>query len=293
MVSYFINKSKEPKKDSAVTAKTNETRNAAPEGGRRRRGGSAGIKGDTVFVKIYTAENELIRTMQWPADSGFNRQYWGFETKGKRQPGSAKPKAGDEEPRGLQVYPGKFKFIFTYKNESDSTYVTVNPDPAVQPNKTIYDAKKAAFDRLSKSSDQLVLVTDRLTEAEEVISKLEGNLKNIETPAADSLRKSCKAMTDSIKNIRYFLSGKPQEKQGYGSPYQLTVMSKLYEARNEIGAKNKVPDQQEFAMIEIAEKLTGEAVQRTNLFFDGAWKAFKNLATSTQPPLFNEYAPIN
>ena len=249
-------------------------------------------KADSAFVKIYNDANELIRTLKVKADTGYNRYYWGFEGKGNRQPGTPKPKPEDNEPRGMQVFPGIYKLVISLGKEKDSAMLIVKPDPAAPIKKDLYDAKMAAIQRLNKSNDKLVEITDRLTEADETISKVDAALKNVETPEADSLRKRGKVMTDSIKSIRNFIFGKPQEKQGYGTPYQVTAMHNLANARGEITGKDKIPDAQEFGLINIAESLVAEALQKTNNFFNGRWKEYQKQADATPMKLFKEYKAL-
>ncbi|MGF2411793.1 WD40/YVTN/BNR-like repeat-containing protein [Ferruginibacter sp.] len=252
------------------------------------------LKIDSATIKIYNSASELIRTTKIKVDTGFNRNYWRYETKGIRQPGSAKPKPGAAEPVnfGMPVYPGTYKIVVGLGKEADSTMLVVNADPNVANDKQVYDAKMVLLKRLDKSTVRLTDVTDRLAEAEETITKLDAQLKNVEGKEADSLRKAGKAMTDSIKSIRYFIFGKPQEKQGYGSPYQLMVIDKLRTARSEVLGKNKIPDAQEINQIEIAETLVGEAVEKANTFFTGKWNDYKKLAASTPMNVFGEYKAV-
>ena len=249
-------------------------------------------KMDSATVKIYSSGNELIRTMKIKVDTGFNRNYWGFEMKGTRQPGSPKPKPGSPEPAGLSVYPGLYKLVMNIGVATDSTMIVVNADPNVPNDKEIYNAKMVMLKRIEKSTARLVEITDRLTDAEETISKIESQLKNIEGKDTDSLRKAGKIMTDSIKNIRNFIFGKPQEKQGYGSPYQLTVNKILGDARGEVFGKTKIPDAQEVRITEELEGLVNEVVQKTNTFFKGPWQLYKKQADNTPVKLFNEYKEI-
>lgn len=247
---------------------------------------------DSAFVKIYNTNNELIRTMKVKVDTGLNRNYWGYEMKGIRQPGSPKPKPGSPEPGGLAVYPGTYKLVVSMGKESDSTMLVVNSDPNVPANKEVYDAKLMMVKRIEKSTARLTEITDRLTDAEETIAKIEAQLKNVEGKDADSLRKAGKAMTDSIKSIRNFIFGKAQEKQGYGAPPQITANGKLNEARQEVMGKNKIPDQQEIRMTEEAEGLVSEAVQKTNEFFNSKWKSYQQQAEATPMKIFKEYKPV-
>ncbi|MBC7890436.1 MAG: hypothetical protein H7Z13_21375 [Ferruginibacter sp.] len=250
-------------------------------------------KPDSVSVKIYNEANDLIRTLQLKADTGFNRNYWGFDMKGIRQPGAPKPKPGSPEPGGgMQVFPGNYKIVISLGKETDSAMLVIKADPGVIFATQLYDARLAALKRIEISINKVVEITDRLTEAEESIAKVEAQLKNAEGKEADSLRKSGKAMMDSIKKIRNFILGTPQEKQGYGSPYEITVNDRLREARSEVMRKNKIPDAQEFGLMTMAEELVKEAVQKTNFFFSGKWKAYQKLADDTPMKIFKEFNNI-
>jgi uncharacterized protein YdcH (DUF465 family) len=170
--------------------------------------------------------------------------------------------------------------------------IVVNADPNAPDNKEIYDAKMAMLNRLDKSTMRLTEITDRFTEAEETIAKVEAQLKSEEGKEVDSLKKVGNAMKDSIKNIRSFIFGKPQEKQGYGSPYQLTVSAILGNAIGEVQQKTKIPDQQEMRLANEAEGLVNEAVQKTNAFFNGKWEEYKILVEQTQVKLFKPYKAV-
>ena len=247
---------------------------------------------DSAMVKIYNDANELIRTMKVKADTGFNRYYWGFEMKGSRQPNSVKPKEGADEPKGMQIFPGTYKLIVSLDKDADSSMLLVKNDPVAPESKEIYDAKMAAIKRIEKNTAKLVEVTDRLNDADETIAKVEAALKNIEGKEADSLRKTGKAMTDSIKKIRNFIMGTPQEKQGYGSPYEITANRRIQEARGEVMNKIKIPDAQEFGLIEMAEGLVADAIKKANDFFNGKWKAYQKQADATPIKLFKDFKPL-
>ena len=250
------------------------------------------LKTDSAVVNIYNVNNELIRTLKVKADTGFNRYYWGFDMKGVRQPGAPKPKTLTPEPGGLPVYPGIYKLTVSMGKEIDSTIIIVNADPNVPNNKDVYEAKMLMVRRIDKNTERLTGITDRLADAEETIAKVEAALKNVEGKDADSIRKMGKIMIDSIKNIRYFILGKPEERQGAGSVYQITANGKLMGARQEVLGKIKIPDQQEIRMTEEAESLVSEAVQKANAFFTSKWVAYQRLVETTPMKLFEEYKPV-
>jgi len=308
-VSFFINK---PKRSDSAAATQPVSNTPQPEtvagqqggggrGGGRGGGGfggggfggAAGRRGDSAVVKIFNANNELIRTLNWNVDSGFNRQYWGMEEKGVRQPGSPKPTAGSPEPGGLQVLPGTYKIVMTYARTSDSTFITVKDDPRIGNKNEIKLVQRKMYDRLRKSADKLTEGMDQLTESEEIITKMQAQLKGIEGKDADSLRKTSTKMQDEIKSIREDINGKSSDFQGISrSPFQVTVMTQMQLAQQSIGSKMTEPGQQEETLIANAEKAVSDVIEKINAFFAGKWKEYRQQVEGTKVNLFKDYKPI-
>lgn len=304
-VSFYINKPKAPADSAAkqpaapaepapaVTVSPQGGGGGGPRGGGARFGGGGGLRGDTAWVRIYNDKNELVRTLRWGVDTGFNRQYWGMEEKGIRQPGSPKPQPGAAEPGGFPVFPGTYKLVMTYARASDSVFINVKDDPRLEDRNAIRLAQKAMYDRLKKPAAKLTEGMDRLTEAEEVCTKMQAQLKGLEGKDADSLRKSTTKMLDEIKKIREFISGKTSDKQGITrSPFEVTPMTQLQQAQQSIFSKMVAPGPQVEVLVSNAEKAVGEAVNRINSFFSGAWSAYRQQVEGTKLNLFKEYKPI-
>lgn len=249
-------------------------------------------KKDTVMVSIYDQKNELIRTLRWMADTGFNRFYWGMEQKGNRQPGSPKPSPGDREPGGYQVFPGTYKLVLSYDGQKDSTMVTVKPDPRLPDNTAVRKAQYAALDRLQKSSDRLTEIIDRLGDAEDICKKVTAQLKDLKGNDIDSLRKQTKAMEKELTGFREMINGKREEIQGISRNSDITIMTMLRQARFAIVTKDIVPGSDEMKLIENAEGAIGTLANKINDFFSGKWKEFQQLVEGTKVDLFKEYPPL-
>ena len=100
-------------------------------------------------------------------------------------------------------------------------------------------------------------------------------------------------MTDEIKSIREFISGKTSDRQGLArNPFEITVMTQLQQAQQSIGSKMVAPGQQEEALVVNGEKAVATSVQKINAFFDGKWKDYRNLVEGTKVNLFKDYKPI-
>jgi photosystem II stability/assembly factor-like uncharacterized protein len=259
-ISYFIQPAK---KDSSKTAKA-----------------------DSALVKIYNEQGVLIRNLKWKADTGFNRSIWRMEEKGYRFPGSPKPKPGDPEPGGQPVLPGTYKLVMEYQQAKDSTMITIKDDPRLGNRNAVKLAQNQQRERLRKSSEQLTISMDKLTEAEEVCKKVDAHYKDVTGATADSIRKQTKVMQDSIKAIREFISGKTQTRQGYGQVPQVTVMNQLQQANQSIGSKPIVPGPQEEMLVVRAEQLIAEAVGRVDRFMAGPWASYRTKVEGTKQSFF-------
>lgn len=254
---------------------------------------------DSVQVKIYDNNNVQVRSLKIKADTGFNRFYWGMEGKGIRQPGGGgRGRRGmgantGAEPGGLPVDPGTYKVVVSAdKMGADSMMVVVNDDPKAPTSREVRDAIRKANARLDQSALKLVDLNDRITEAEEIIKKVEADLTDMDKKAADTLRKVSKQMTDSIKAIKEQLNGKAQDKQGYGNIPQVTVNSLLGDARMYILSKPVAPGAQEERLMADAETAVANVLKNANAFFTNSWKQYRTLVESTPVKLFKDYKTI-
>ncbi|WP_205755943.1 VPS10 domain-containing protein [Lacibacter luteus] len=271
------------------------------EGENRRRGAmlsffvnhaadTSKAKADSAVVKFYDDGGKQLRMLKVKADSGLNRFYWNYDTKGSRFPGSPKPRPGaNEQGGGWPVYPGTYKMIVTLGKFSDSTMVTVKDDPRVPQPRAVYDAKKKMFDRLQVSADKLTAAVDKIVDAEETLTKMEGQLRGAEGKDVDSLRKETTKMRDEIKKIRESIFGRTaSDRQGITRYADITTQTILGAARQEIGGKIAAPTAQTERLVVEAETAVTESVNRINEFTSGKWAAYRKLAESTPVKLFKD-----
>lgn len=259
---------------------------------------------DTVTLRIYDANNVLVRTLTTKADTGLNRYYWGMEGRGIRTGGGAARGGGggrfgagaggaNTEPPGLPVDPGTYKVVLNLgRNMSDSTMVVVNDDPYAPTPKEVRDAIRKAVDRLNQSSVKLGNLNDRFSDAETIMNKVETALRDMDAKQADTIRKTIKPVRDEMTAIREILNGKPQTKQGYGNIPQVTVNGYLNEARSTVMGKTAIPGEQEERLMKAAEEKISEIINRANTLFDTKWKTFRSVADKIELKLFKDYKPI-
>jgi ABC-type transporter Mla subunit MlaD len=182
--------------------------------------------------------------------------------------------------------------VLTSGKISDSTYVTVQDDPRLGNRTEIRNAQRKMQDRLRQSTNKLVEAMDRLADAEDVMNKLTVQLRDQTGKSADTLRSATKKMQDEIKSIREFISGKPQDKQGYGNVPQITVLNQMQLANQSITSKSIVPGQTEEQLVVRAEGLIQQAIAKVNTFFSTKWADYRTLVQNNPIQLFKDYQPI-
>lgn len=247
-------------------------------------------KADSAMVKIFDEAGKQLRSFKVKADSGFNRMYWNFDTKGSRQPGSPKPRPGAaEQGGGWPVYPGTYKMVVTLGKASDSTMIKVEGDPRAPMTKEVYEAKKKMADRWQAIADKLTAALDKIADAEETLTKMDAQLRGVEGKEADSLRNEAKKIRDEIKKIRESISGRSAEnRQGITRFADITTQSILFNARGEIGNKLAAPTAQTERLMSEAETAVNESVTRINEFMTTKWAAYRKLVESMPVKLFKD-----
>jgi hypothetical protein len=159
--------------------------------------------------------------------------------------------------------------------------------------KEIRKARRDFNHRVDSLTLKIVSLNDHLNEAEEVISKINENLKNMDSVRSDSLRKMGAAITESIKSIIYLISGKPQELQGYGTVPQVTVSSLIGEVKFNALYKDIAPGAQEERLLRDASEFITTVLKKGNDLFEGRWKLYRSYYEATPVKLFKDYKPIN
>jgi ElaB/YqjD/DUF883 family membrane-anchored ribosome-binding protein len=157
--------------------------------------------------------------------------------------------------------------VLTYGTQSDSTLVIISDDPRIGNKNDIKLAQKKALEQIQQSAEKLSKAMERLTEAEEVCTKINAQLKGGDKKATDSLSKLTKNIQGQIEKIRDKISGPTEEKQGLSrNPFLVTAPSQLRGAQQAITAKAAVPGSAEMQLIANAETAVNSIVKEINEF---------------------------
>ena len=260
-----------------------------------------------VKVQIKDAQDVVVRNLTFKVDSGFNRQYWGFEQKGKRTAGMPKTGGGgrrmmeeapapepteDREIRGRDVLAGKYKVVFTANNLKDSIWIEVKNDSRLADKTQVVKKQDELLEKHQPSADKFNSVLDQLEEVDALLIQLKAEWKDKKDKGLDTLNKAHKNITAKAKVLREYISGKKQEKQGYGTVPEITPMSIIRSASMLLMGKNTIAGEQEENKLQEAEIAIQNVIAKANDFFTKDWAAFRKLVEATPIKKFKDYESI-
>ena len=177
--------------------------------------------GKNATVRIYDANNELIRTFRTEVKAGANRFTWDLRRKGVARPSLSRPKKDAAEPEGHSVLPGKYKVKVTYGDHQSEQSLDVVADPAYQVSIAQMQAKAALIARHNQNIARFAEQMYQLGDAKAQIEVLKGQLQKQD--ADKKLIEQSDALLDKIQSIVKLING-PDDVQGlYRDPELLSA----------------------------------------------------------------------
>jgi len=243
-----------------------------------------------VQIEILDRDGKVIRTFCGPAKDGINRTTWSLTRKGVRFPNLEKPDDDADEPSGRRVLPGMYTARVSYGSVSSETKIEVHLDPRLDLGTDGLRARSALSDEFDDLIESAAAVADNVREATESIEKLLTHIKHLEDEDTKAVRKSSKALTDSLVAFNDRLFG-AQGKQGiYRDPYSVTAY--LRAASNYIRSGYNIPTSTEDRAITKAQEVVAELIEDVNDFFGDDWVAFKAKVDALEIALVSGFEPV-
>ncbi|QLG43992.1 WD40/YVTN/BNR-like repeat-containing protein [Costertonia aggregata] len=232
-------------------------------------------KKDSVQFDFYDGDR-LIRTLKYktPEKAGFHRIYWGMDEKGPDRP-SRKISKRKNEPGGIDVRPGTYIIKMSFGEITDETTVTVKPDPRLNVNTAsvneVYETGKKIQDMTQIAANAV----KQLVESKNVAHKYQKELKDMDK---EKFKEQIKASKDIVKQIDSVIAlyiGKEDKRQGITRNPEITVMQRIGNAGYYTGTRQNGITKTEKDLIRYAEQELKSALEKTNVFFNDTWKAYR------------------
>lgn len=247
------------------------------------------LKADSITMKVYDANNALIRTIKnkAPGKSGLYKTTWGLAEKGIPGPSRRVQRNSTREARGVSVLPGKYKVVLQYGDQRDSTYINVAYDPRVDMPMSVMKQKYDLLKHLEKKNGEMAEAVQQLNVAKQTADQYKkyfaDDKKKYTTPlkATDSILKQINSLTETV-------FGKQDKRQGITRNPSPTALNFMGQARQYIGALMQAPGKTETQLMKTAEAKLKIELDLIKAFFAKEWPAYRKTIETYDINLFKD-----
>ncbi|MEM9649201.1 MAG: hypothetical protein AAF969_12030 [Bacteroidota bacterium] len=265
MLTYYL---KEGKKKPKNSEKEEEKESEKEETGNT-------VKKDSIHFKFYDGDR-LMRTLAFktPEKAGFHRTYWQLDERGPDQP-SRKISKNTKEQGGVLVQPGTYKVKVHYGDAIDSTSVTVKTDPRVSVSNTAVSEVYEMGKKLEKFTQVAADAVKQLVQSKNLANSFKKDLKEKDKEAYKEQIQASKDMVNEIDSIVALYIGKEDKRQGITRNPETNVVRRINSAENYVASRKNGITDTERNLIKYAEDDLKNALDKTNSFFNGKWKSYR------------------
>lgn len=280
MISYLIN---QPEQEEGKNEKEDEKSDEEK------------ITYDSLKLKIYTMEGELIRTLkkETPEDKGLHRMYWRMDEGGQRGPSRRLTKEDAEEPGGVDVLPGRYKLVLHFGEHKDSTEIEVKFDPRLDVNTTDLKARYNFLKSLEKMQATAYEASQRVLKAKETADHYIKWMEEKDKTAFKEQIKASQAIKDSLEVLfEPFVGEDFSDKQGIIRTPVPDIGDRIGNAYNYTASSFDKPGETQKRLKNQAEEALKPAIEALNRFFAEDWKAYKEKISALDLSLFEDYKAL-
>ena len=287
MITYSVNNPNAGKKETVEA--TSEAKNTKEKTASKSE--KPAIKFDSIYVEVYNAANEKIRSIatKAPKENGLHRMYWGLNEKGVRGPSRRLPKKNSAEPRGVTVLPGTYTVKIHFGNKTTTQTIDVAYDPRVEMPISVLEAKYKLLKQLETKIGVAGEATQQLLTSKEIV---EDYKKRIEAQDdAEKYQSDLEYQTAVLKKINGLLDamlGKEDKRQGITATEFPSTISYLYTARSYVNNLLQSPGTTEETLVKNANAKVSEVITKINDFYKTAWVEYQQTVEKLQLSPFKE-----
>ncbi len=272
MITYYLRdgKGESPEKKENGNAEEDEKESADdPDEGSKKK------TRDSVVVEIFRGE-DLIRTLKYktPEKSGFHRIYWNMDEKGPDRPSRTLRKRS-RESGGVDVKPGKYRVVVILGEDQDETSITVASDPRFEVSQANIDQVYNAAKKLEAFTQKAADAVKQLAESKKVAGKYQKDLAELDKEKFAEAIEASKDIAKKINGLIDIYLGKEDKRQGITRNPEMTVIRRIGIASQYVRSRKTGVTETETRLMDFAESDLKAALEKTNAFFDGDWKKYR------------------
>lgn len=251
-------------------------------------------KSDSIFLKVYNSNNELIRTLKQkaPKENGLHKASWNLDEKGVRGPSRKLAKKDAPEPRGVTVLPGDYKVVLHYGKHKDFTTIKVAYDPRVEMPFEVLKSKYDLQKQLEKQFELTGKAVTQLNESKKIASDYKKQFKEVDQKKYKDAIKKSDSIVKSINKLIDAMIGKEDKRQGITRNPDPTPMNFLYTARSYVNSLQEKPGKTQTQLIKNANEKIDGVMEKINAFYKTEWPTYRKEIEAIDLTLFKGFKEI-
>ncbi|GAL66610.1 hypothetical protein JCM19301_3088 [Jejuia pallidilutea] len=246
------------------------------------------VKWDSLTLKIYDGDR-LIRTLKQkaPKKTGIQKWRWNLTKKGPERP-SRTVRTPKNEPSGVRVKPGIYKIALHFGDKVSEEMIKVELDPrldtSIQAVNDVYKTAKAIEEMTQLAAD----ATKQLAESKQIAEKYQSELKQLDREKYKTHIKASKAIVKEIDTLMALFLGKEDKRQGIVRSPKPNISRRISLANSYVTSRQNGITATEKALIAQAKTALQSGLDKTNTFFNEAWKGYKDKMNNVNLSPFKE-----
>ena len=197
----------------------------------------------------------------------------------------------DREQAAGSVMPGDYKIHIDYNGEKIEKMVKVHYDPRIEVNMRDLQAKQAFEDQVLEMTQTWSKVTGRVSEANQIIEKVEARMKDADKDAVKDLKEMMDEMKEKFNEVRKVTIGLPRDRGQAAARVDYPNAGQwVGQARRYASSRLTAPGPNERSLLENGEKMMNEAMAIVNNFFDNEWPKFESAYKSADLNFFKDFS---
>ncbi|MBI1193975.1 MAG: hypothetical protein GC205_12520 [Bacteroidetes bacterium] len=226
---------------------------------------------EKIWFVLFAESGDTLRKFSVKADTGFVRRTWDLRERGPRYPSHDKPDKKADEASGRAVLPGRYKLQATWLTHTDSTFVTVLPDPRRAFDAVAMRQTGLVRDRFDRNVAAAYQANLEMVLALETMDRMKSNLETLPDSLLKSLGKTEKILRDSILALQALILT-PKDFKGIDGEDRLRDLQYLnYYLLN----SGEGPAANAQLALDDLERRTRRILDRVNRFFRDDWEAYR------------------
>ncbi|MEM9835754.1 MAG: hypothetical protein AAF828_04600 [Bacteroidota bacterium] len=243
-----------------------------------------------IKIQIVNMAGDTIRTFTRKPQWGMNRMTWNMSRDGIKFPSRRERSKDADPPSGTRVTPGTYRVVMTYGGTTNSTVLTIHPDPRRDYQSGMFTEREAYQTQLDTTITHVTKAWERLREARKSTKRVQGLLVHADEVTKDTLNDQAKVILKKIDELEELFMEPADLKGIQRNPTNLRA--KMFQASSYIRQMEGPPSQMAKVSLQHFQAGAQDFIEAVNTLLSQQMADFQTEVGKAKLPLFGDLSPL-